>query len=219
MDALIIGAGAQGRILLDILKAQSEYTSVEYIDDNPGLWGQTLNGVLVTSGIASLQQRNPGMFGVIVAMGNPIVRLKIARRLQKASVPFLSAIHPNATIMASARLGRGLMLHPGAVINSGTQVGDYVLINTGVVIEHDCRLEDGATICPGAQVGGRVHVKRGAFIGTGAIILPRCVIGERSVVAAGALVTQDVPAAVLVMGRPARKVEEVGPSFDWNRLL
>ena len=45
------------------------------------------------------------------------------------------------------------------------------------------------------------------------------VVGDGSVVAVGGLVGRDVPPGALVFGVPARKMEDVGPDFDWSRLL
>jgi acetyltransferase EpsM len=228
MDALIIGAGAQGRVVADILldakrgtrcRIVSPFDSVEFIDDNPALLDQTVGGIRVSGGIASLAHRKPGSFGVIVALGHPMRRLQVAQQLREMNVQFLNAIHPSAVIMPSARLGIGLMIHPGAIINTGARLGDHIIVNSGSIIEHDCLVEDGVTILAGVRICGRVQLARFVCIASGAVIIQRRKIGEGSVVAAGAVVTRDVPPHVLVMGIPAKVREEVGPDFDWNRLL
>lgn len=219
MHALIVGAGAQGQIVVDILLARNEHDMVEFIDDEPELEGRVINGTPVSGDIASLSQRRPGSYGVIVAIGSPILRLRLAERLRDGNAPFLNAIHPSAVIMASARLGHGLMIHPCAVINTTSQLGDHVLVNTSAVVEHGVVADDGATISPGAMIGGRARLGRACFIGSGATILQRRTIGAGSIVAAGSVVTRDVPPGVLVMGAPARVREEVGSDFNWNRLL
>jgi acetyltransferase-like isoleucine patch superfamily enzyme len=72
-------------------------------------------------------------------------------------------------------------------------------------------------------------IKKLAVIGAGALILPGIVVGERALVGAGAVVTEDVPAAHVVAGSPARiikKVEELycpiglyakGEVYSWRR--
>jgi acetyltransferase-like isoleucine patch superfamily enzyme len=52
-------------------------------------------------------------------------------------------------------------------------------------------------------------VGRNVWIGAGATVLQGVTIGDDAVVAAGAVVTRDVPPAVLVAGVPARVVKPV----------
>jgi sugar O-acyltransferase (sialic acid O-acetyltransferase NeuD family) len=219
VKALIFGAGAHGRVVLDILRAQARHESIEFVDDNELLRGHSINGVVVAGGLDYVLQHDSRTFELIIALGNPKTRLAIARKVKQHSIVFLNAVHPSAVVMQTARLGDGNMVCAAAVINSNAKIGDNVIINTGAIIEHDCALADLVTVSPGVQLGGRVTVEHAAFIGTGAIVLPRVSIGSGAVIGAGAVVTKDIPAGVLVHGVPARVVEQITEAFDWNRLL
>lgn len=219
MKALIFGAGAQGRVVLDILRAQGRHESVEFVDDNEQLWGQRVNGIPIVGGFDYILQQDRETFEMVVALGNPNTRLTIAKKAKEHSIHLLNAVHPSAVIMPSATIGEGNMISPAAVINSNARIGNNVIINTGAVIEHDCILADGISVSPGAHLGGRVTVDRVAFISTRAIVVPRISIGAGAIIGAGAVVTKDVPARVLVRGMPARIVEQINETFDWKRLL
>lgn len=219
MRTFIYGVGAQGRIVLDILRAGEAGLSVAFVDDNECLWGQVANSASIEGGWEYLRRMKPDAFELIVAVGQPRVRAALAERTGASGMPFRNAVHPAAVVMPSAKLGVGNTLCPGAVIGSGAQVGNHVIVNTGAVVEHDSVVEDFATICPGVQLGGRSRVGRGAFLSTGAVILPRMTIGAGAVVAAGAVVTKPVDANVLAMGVPARARRPIDESFDWSRLL
>jgi len=218
MTRFIFGAGPQGRVILDILRARNEGHIVRFLDDNPQLAGLEVNGVPVVGGLDRLES-SADRVAVIVALGNPLARLAVAQRAQVRGIRSFNAVHPSAVIMASATIGVGNMIAAGVVINSNAHVADHVIVNTGAVLEHDAFVAEGATICPGVHVGGRVCLERGAFIGTGAILLPRVTIGAGAVVAAGAVVTRSVESSVLVKGSPARSVETINDQFDWRRVL
>ena len=51
MKAFIVGSGAHGRVVLDILRAQGECDSIYFIDDNESLWQTQINGTTVAGGI------------------------------------------------------------------------------------------------------------------------------------------------------------------------
>lgn len=218
MKALIVGAGAQGRVILDILRAQGIHASVAFVDDDATVRGKEINGALVSMGLEEALSLREEV-EMIVALGNPDLRLRLAARISGCGVSLMNAIHPSAVIMPSAVLGKGIMVGANAVVNSNAIVGDNVIINTAAVVEHDCRISEGAAVGPGAQLGGRVILQTCAFVATGAIITARVSIGARTVIGAGAVVTRDLPANVLAFGIPARVQQKLDSTFDWSHVL
>lgn len=218
MRARIVGAGAQGRVIADILRMQECYENIEFVDDSPTLIGTRVNGILVAAGVEEALQSDEG-YGMIVALGNPANRLAMAARIDQQGVPLINAIHSSAVIMPSATLGRGIMVGANAVINSNAQIRDNVIVNTGAIIEHDCQVSEGAAVGPSAHLGGRATIGTCSFIATGAIVLSRVSIGEQTVVGAGALVTRDLPDRVLAFGIPAKVKEKLDSNFEWSRVL
>ena len=219
MTALIVGAGAQGRVILDIVRAQGRHTEIALVDDNRELWGSRVNDARVIGGLDDVLRQPAPDVEMIVALGNPVVRVDVAANIRRHGIPLFNAIHPSAVVMPTAAMGFGIMVGATAVINSNAQVADNVIINTGAIVEHDCTLAEGAALAPSAHLGGRVTLGRSAFVSTGAIVLSRISIGEATVVAAGAVVTKDLPARVLAMGIPARVLECLGADFNWSRVL
>jgi acetyltransferase EpsM len=218
MRAIIFGAGAQGRVILDIVKAQARHQCVEFVDDDVTLRGRYINGASVCMGFDEALNL-PADVEMIVALGNPFCRMKWVARISERGFPLLSAIHPSAVVMPSACMGKGVMVGANAVINSNAVIGDGVVVNTAAIIEHDCKVADGAAIGPGARLAGRVSLQTCAFIATGAIVNSRLAVGARTVVGAGAVVTRDLPDDVMAFGVPARVRQSLGPDFDWSRVL
>jgi len=218
MRALIVGAGAQGRVILDILKAQGGYDSVAFVDDNPDLRRKEINGTVVAGGFEEAL-KSAADTEMIVALGNPDRRLALAERISSRGIRLLNAIHPSAVIAPSARLGSGAMVGATAVVNSNSVIEDNVIINTGAVVEHDCIVSTGAAVGPGAHLGGRVSLGACAFVATGAIIISRVSIGARTVVGAGAVVTRDLPESIMAFGVPAQVRCRLDSTFNWSRVL
>ncbi len=218
MKLYILGAGAHGRVVADILRSQQIHVD-GFLDDNPALHGTYVADLPVigsTDTLFGLSEDLPAR--VIVALGNAALRLDLAQKLVQHGHQLINAIHATAIIAPSAVLGSGICVCAGAVVNPDAQIGDAVIVNTGVTIDHDCQIEDGAHLSPGVHLAGRVRVGRLSFLGTGVSVAPRVQIGQGSVIGAGAAVVKDIPSGVLALGVPARVVRQLG-QIDWSRLL
>lgn len=215
----VFGAGAQGRVTLDTLRARDDMTVIGFIDSHSDLKDQKINDISVFGSAEAIKEAHGPDIAVIVALGANQTRINVADELAAKGWQLCAAIHPSAVIADSAKIGRNIAIMPHALVHSNATVHDHAIINSSTVIEHDTIVGPGASVSPGTQVGGRVIIGAGAFIGTGAIILPRLTIGDQAVVAAGALVTKDVPNRTLVAGSPAKHVQDIDDDFDWKRLL
>jgi sugar O-acyltransferase (sialic acid O-acetyltransferase NeuD family) len=213
--AYIVGAGAQGRVVLEVWRAAAPGLDIEMLDDNPALHGGEVLGARVAGPVSLLGEGQPL---AVVALGNNPLRLRVAA-LWEAHAEWARPVHPSAVVFPSVTIGPGSVVFAGSVLNSCARLGAHVVVNTGVVVEHDCVLEDGVSVSPGACMGGRVHVERGAFVSTGVTLAPRVRVGAGSVIGAGAVVVSDIPAGVLAYGVPARPVRSLGDGFDWRTLL
>ena len=219
MKAYIFGAGAQGRIVHDILVDSGISADILFIDEDPKLFNKSINGSKVVGDLRYLLRQDPTQAQIHIALGNPILRLRIAEKIKRHGIPLLNVIHPSAVIMETVVLGTGNMIGANVVINSNTKIGNTTIINTAAVVEHDCIIKDGASISPSVLISGSGKAEERAFICSSAVILPRRTIGEYAVVAAGSVVTKNVEEKTLVMGSPAKVVEKLGKNFDWRRVL
>jgi sugar O-acyltransferase (sialic acid O-acetyltransferase NeuD family) len=211
----VVGAGSQGRVVVEVWRAAEPDAQFVFLDDDPQLFGQVIAGAKVGGRVDSL-----GEVGgpAILAIGNNPVRLALAD-LWNGKVTWGRAIHPSAAVFPSASIGPGSVVFAGAVVNSSAKIGAHVVVNSGVVVEHDCVLQDGVSISPGACMGGRVEIGRASFISVGVTLAPRVRIGAGTVVGAGSVVVTDLPAGVLAYGVPAKVVKNLADGFDWKRLL
>jgi acetyltransferase-like isoleucine patch superfamily enzyme len=90
----------------------------------------------------------------------------------------------------------------------GIELGDDVMLGPGVRL-----VSSGHPLDPARRrhqvTAAPIVVGRNVWVGAGATVLQGVTIGDDAVVAAGAVVTHDVPPAVLVAGVPARVVKPV----------
>jgi acetyltransferase-like isoleucine patch superfamily enzyme len=112
----------------------------------------------------------------------------------------------------------------GSLIENDTTVGALTKIQAMAYITAYSTIEDEVFIAPCVQTTndnfmGRTErrreliegptIRRGARIGGGAVLCPGVEIGEDAFVGAGAVVVDDVPPRVVVVGNPARVLRDV----------
>lgn len=205
---VILGAGGHGRVVLDILLQIPAVEVVGFLDNNKDIIGRRIDGFRVLGTLADLERIRGEcrLDGALVAIGDNGTRRHLARVVERAGVPLISAVHPSATLAHNAMLGRNVVIAAGAVVCAHCQIGDSVILNTGCIVDHQTMIGEGCHICPGVRVAGRVKIEAGAFVGIGATVVPKVTIGCESIVGAGAVVIEDVPPLATVVGVPARPV-------------
>jgi acetyltransferase-like isoleucine patch superfamily enzyme len=131
-----------------------------------------------------------------------------------------------ACVRERCEIGEGVVVGRGALVENDTTVGAETTIQAMAYITAYSTLEDHVFIAPGVQTTndnymGRTEqrhalrkgptIRRGARVGGGAVLCPGIEIGEEAFIGAGAVVVEDVPAGVVVVGNPARVLREVPP--------
>jgi UDP-perosamine 4-acetyltransferase len=210
-----IGAGGHSRVVIDILRLNGGYEVVGLLDRESGLWGSYVLDVPVL-GDDDLLPKLRGeavthAFIGVGGVGDTEPRRRLYEMASEHGFEMVCAIHPRATVAASAVLGSGPTVMANAVINPEARLGDNVVVNTSAIVEHGCIIEDHAHIATGAHLGGDVRVGSGSHIGIGASVRQEVSVGRGAVVGAGAAVVSDVPDFAVVAGVPARPLKVATP--------
>jgi sugar O-acyltransferase (sialic acid O-acetyltransferase NeuD family) len=216
---IIFGASPQGRVALDILRAQGQYEILGFLDDNTALHKQFIDGVPVLGGIAWAYTHSHQSLAAIVAIGNTDIRLLIGDKLRDWDFTLINAIHPSAVVMEYTVLGTGNLICANVVLATGVCLENDIVINTGTTIDHDSFIQTGAQVASGVHTAGCITIGKKAFVGVGAVLGPNVTIGEGCIVGAGSVVLSDIPPHTLAFGTPAKVIRDITEPVDWRRVL
>jgi sugar O-acyltransferase (sialic acid O-acetyltransferase NeuD family) len=143
---------------------------------------------------------------VTIAVGEPLVRTKLAEKVAAAGLQLRSAIAPSAVISPSAVIEEGVIIAPFCSVQARAFIGRNAAVNTMAIIGHDVQVAEDAVISSMVNLGGAVKVGPRAYVGMGGMIREKLTVGADSIVGMGSVVHNDVPEEVIAMGNPARVV-------------
>jgi bifunctional UDP-N-acetylglucosamine pyrophosphorylase/glucosamine-1-phosphate N-acetyltransferase len=133
--------------------------------------------------------------------------------------------------LQGAHVGKGAIvgpyarLRPGATLEEGVHIGNFVevkeaLIEAGAKANHltyigDARVGAGANVGAGTitcnydgEAKHRTDIGKGAFIGSNSSLVAPVKIGDGAYVGSGSVITGDVPADALALGRGRQTIKE-----------
>ena len=149
-------------------------------------------------------------------------QIHIENAARNSAIPLLdmkeisARIEPGAIIREQVEIGENAVIMMGAILNIGAVVGAGTMIDMGAVLGGRAMVGKNCHIGAGAVLAGVVEppsaepvvVEDGVMIGANAVVLEGVRVGSGAVVAAGAVVTEDVPANMVVAGAPARIIKK-----------
>lgn len=203
--AAVLGAGGHAKVVIATLQAAGWEVAGVY-DDDEARRGEELLGLPVRGPLESARELDLG--GAVIAVGDNRARRGVAGRVE---LPWISVVHPAATVHPSVELGPGTVVFAGAVIQPDTVVGRHAVVNTGASVDHDCRVGDFCHVAPGARLAGGVTLAEGSFVGIGAAVIPGVRIGAWATLAAGSAAVRPLDAGATAVGVPARVVRRREP--------
>ena len=207
---ILLCGGGHAKCVIDAMRLGGEYTPHCVLDIKERI-GQKVLGVKITGSDADLPayfKRGIKLcFVALGSTGDSARRIALWKLAVKAGFNLPNIIHPSAVVSSQALLGGGVYIGPGAIVNTSAVIGDGCIINSGAIVEHDCHIGEFSHIAPGAVLRGGVTVGDRAHLGTGCAVTHYVKIGADSIIGAGCVVVKNIPARIICVGNPAKKIK------------
>lgn len=170
--------------------------------------------------MTSLEGRTRVAVGAIIGPGSRVIDSEIGPGCRV----LMSQVH-GARLERGAKCGPFANLRPGSVLGEDAKVGNFVeikksVLGPGVAAGHLAYLGD-AEIGAGTNIGAgtitcnfdgfskhRTEIGANAFVGSNSTLVAPVTIGDGAIIGAGSVITKDVPADALGLGRARQENKE-----------
>lgn len=204
-NLLVVGTGGLAREFVS-------YFSGDLVDLNiVGFFGvnQTEHSDFRLPGKMFVGEITPDMVGttnVVIAIGNPSLKKRIASELKLLGFTFPAIIHSSSVVSSRAVVQDGVVISPNCSVSPNVIVNNFCYINFGVGVGHDAILGKYVQINPGSQLGGFTQIGDETLVGSGSTILHGVKIGNKATIASGSVVFSRVSDGATMLGNPARRM-------------
>ncbi|SMD24491.1 acetyltransferase [Kibdelosporangium aridum] len=204
-ELILVGAGGLARETL--AAARDSWKVLGFVDDNPALHGQAIDGVAVL-GPTDLIADYPDAQIVLCAArsSDRAVRKRIAERLALPAERYATIVHPTASIASGTVVGAGSIVLAFVAVTAPQEIGEHAVIMPHVTITHDDKVSSYVTFAARVALAGNVSVGETAYLGSGALVREGLSVGAGALVGMGAVVLENVPDNEVWAGVPARRI-------------
>lgn len=209
MNLGIYGAGGFGKEVYDVACRQNviskSWERIFFIDDFRENGSDCyLSKVFTLSHI--LETYTNDSIEVVIATGEPLVRIKLKNKLIENGIKLGTVIDPSAIISPTAKIGAGVIVTSDCIIASSAVVGDNVAINVKSIVGHDIVLANDVVLSSMVNIGGACKIGTGTYVGMGCFIKEGLEIGDEVIVGMGSVVHHNIPSGMIALGNPARPI-------------
>lgn len=201
-EVCLLGAGGHARSLLNLLELAGLAVTGIYDDSYEAGKKEMISGYELKGRPADL---SAGV-AVVLAVGDNRRRQEAFELFSKA-VYRANLLHPRACLENRVTIGSANQIFANVYINAKAEIGDNNIINTSAIIEHEAKIGSHNHVSVGAIICGRASVGSGCFIGAGSVVIDKVRISDGVIIGAQSVVVEDIVAAGVYAGCPARKIK------------
>lgn len=206
MDTVIFGASRQGRVVLEVLRAQGQHPILGFLDDDAAKHTLLVDGLPVLGGMewaaanapTTLPKKGRNSTRPRAHNYTPRTTREYAAATGSRRLAAMVAIGGNDARMDIAKWLRALgfdlinAIHPSAVIQSNISLGTGNLICAGAILITGSRVEDDVVINTGSTIDHDSLLETGAQVASGVTTSGCVTIRRGAFVGVGAILGPGV---------------------------
>ncbi len=154
-NLLIIGAGTYGVVAKELAESMGCFEKIAFADDQRT---EAPDGSKVIGTLSEIEKLINEYNNIIVAIGNPEVRLALLEKLENMPCKIATLISPSAYISPSAEIAYGTVVEPMVVVHTRSRIEKGCFISAGAVINHESVCKEGVHVDCNATVVGYTTV-------------------------------------------------------------
>lgn len=195
MEKVIIGAGGFAR---EIKKHMGD-TSIKFFINNE-FWVENDNNIY------KLSELDINKHQVIVAVGNPIDRYNIIKKLPYGT-KFFTFIHESCIILSDdIEIGEGSILCAGCILTTNIKIGKHSHLNLQTTIGHDTTVGDFFTTAPGVKISGNCNIGNKVYLGTNSSVREKITICDDVIIGLNSGVVKNINNPGTYGGVPIKEI-------------
>lgn len=192
-DLVIVGIGGHAGMCIDILRHESKFNIVGFVDDN--VTNDEKYGLNYLGNLSVIEEfAKNGLCYVVLGIGF-VGNLKKREKVYNYLTSFVKVptiIHKSAIVETSAKIDEGCQIMAGAIIGSNVLIGKNCIINSGVIVSHDSIISDGCHLTPGATLAGHVKIGKRVTVGMCATVYIGLKVSDDHVIMNGKSVIDSI---------------------------
>ncbi len=210
IDVIIVGASGHAAEIDDYIAYENKrfqlnrFRVAGFLDKSPENYARYQFSAPLIGDVQDHKVQNDCKY--IMGIANILRRRSIVEFLVEKGAEFVTYIHPDTYISASAEIGNGVVIAPNANIGPNVSIGDFTIINARCSIGHDSKIGKFNFITPNVCFSGFTEVGDENLFGINSATIPSIKVGHRNKIAAGMTLDKNVGNDEVVFYRFKEKV-------------
>ena len=193
---IIVGSGGHGAELDEYIQYGNRLGAVEqldivgFLDDNPENYHRYQLSADLLGDIEGHEVRRDCKY--MIGIANLDYRRKIVESLQQQGAEFITYVHPESFVSASATIEQGAIVSYHCNIGPNAEIGAFTLVNARASISHDSKVGAFNFIGPNVCLSGFTSAGSDNLFGINSATIPGIEIGNRNKIAAGMTLDKNI---------------------------